>query len=211
MTHILNKTQLRIIAFTIIYTVGFYAWFVYNGNGEFVWYLLQFFAFIMVVCIALSRMPDFPTSLLLSMSLVGLLHVAGGGVTINNTPLYSYPLAMLYNGPSPDFFILKYDQVIHFLGFGLVALILRYILLRYAPTILRFPRALFAGFAALGLGALNEISEFVAVLAFTRTGVGGYFNLALDLSFNLLGIIVAMIGAELFSSLKNRKKEKSVI
>ena len=45
----------------------------------------------------------------------------------------------------------------------------------------------------MGIGALNEIIEFAAVVIFGQTGVGGYWNTALDLVFNLLGAIAATI------------------
>ena len=47
--------------------------------------------------------------------------------------------------------------------------------------------------AGLGAGALNEIIEFFITVMLQNTGVGGYENTALDLVFNLLGAIGAMI------------------
>ena len=44
----------------------------------------------------------------------------------------------------------------------------------------------------MGLGAVNEIIEFSAVLAVPETNVGGYYNTALDLVFNGSGAILAM-------------------
>jgi uncharacterized membrane protein YjdF len=45
---------------------------------------------------------------------------------------------------------------------------------------------------ALGIGAVNEISEFAAVVFLgAQESVGDYFNNALDLVFNLFGAIVA--------------------
>lgn len=49
---------------------------------------------------------------------------------------------------------------------------------------------------AMGLGALNEVSEFSAVMAFSRTGVGGYYNIVLDLTFNLIGAAGAVLLVE---------------
>ena len=45
----------------------------------------------------------------------------------------------------------------------------------------------------MGLGAVNEIIEFIAVLSFPDTNVGGYLNTSLDLVFNALGAMVAML------------------
>jgi len=44
--------------------------------------------------------------------------------------------------------------------------------------------------AASSIGALNEIIEFIAVIALDSDGVGGYTNTAIDLVANLLGAIV---------------------
>ncbi len=45
----------------------------------------------------------------------------------------------------------------------------------------------------MGLGAVNEIIEFIAVVVFPNTNVGGYVNTALDLVFNAAGAITAMV------------------
>jgi putative membrane protein len=47
--------------------------------------------------------------------------------------------------------------------------------------------------AGLGVGALNEIVEFTAVVITPETGVGGYNNTSLDLVADLIGAIIAMI------------------
>ena len=46
--------------------------------------------------------------------------------------------------------------------------------------------------AGLGVGALNEIVEFTAVVLAPETGVGGYNNTSLDLVSDLIGAILAM-------------------
>ena len=43
-----------------------------------------------------------------------------------------------------------------------------------------------------GLGAVNEMIEFLAVLTFPETGVGGYENTMLDIVFNLFGGVLAV-------------------
>jgi putative membrane protein len=44
-----------------------------------------------------------------------------------------------------------------------------------------------------GLGAINEVLEFLAVVSVPDTNVGGYENTALDLVCNLLGALLAVI------------------
>lgn len=47
---------------------------------------------------------------------------------------------------------------------------------------------------ALGIGALNEILEFGAVVFLdAQEAVGDYFNNAADLVFNLIGSVIAVI------------------
>ena len=43
-----------------------------------------------------------------------------------------------------------------------------------------------------GVGAINELVEFLAVLTVPETGVGGYENTALDLCSNLIGGFAAV-------------------
>ena len=45
----------------------------------------------------------------------------------------------------------------------------------------------------MGLGALNEIIEFIAVLIIPETNVGGYVNTGWDLVANLTGCLFAGI------------------
>ena len=51
----------------------------------------------------------------------------------------------------------------------------------------------------MGLGALNEIVEFTAVLTVPNTNVGGYYNTALDLVFNGAGAACAMIAIAIWT------------
>jgi len=48
-------------------------------------------------------------------------------------------------------------------------------------------------FTGMGLGALNEIIEFAAVLMIPETNVGGYINTGWDLVANLVGCLFAGI------------------
>ena len=50
-----------------------------------------------------------------------------------------------------------------------------------------------AAAAGMGFGALNEVVEFVVTLLVPDNNVGGYFNTAMDLVFNMLGAILAAV------------------
>ncbi|MGA7266168.1 MAG: hypothetical protein WBX21_00310, partial [Aestuariivirga sp.] len=85
-------------------------------------------------------------------------------------------------------------QLVHFYGFAVTAWMLWFILQKRAPQ-LRRTLAVYAfpALASMGLGAVNEIVEFSAVMLVPHTNVGGYYNTALDLVFNALGAIFAML------------------
>jgi putative membrane protein len=118
--------------------------------------------------------------------------MAGGGVTVGDGVLYSLPLVPIIG--TGEMTILKYDQLVHAYGFGVTAWVLWHLLSRHYPvlrgswTVLVYP-----ALAAMGLGAVNEIIEFIAVLSVPDTNVGGYLNTALDLCFNALGAVTAMV------------------
>lgn len=44
----------------------------------------------------------------------------------------------------------------------------------------------------MGVSAVNEIIELSAVVFFNSSGVGDYYNNALDMVFNLAGIMIAV-------------------
>ena len=92
----------------------------------------------------------------------------------------------------------------HFFGFGVTTLIAYHLLKPYLneETNYKIIYPLLVA-VSMGLGALNEIVEFAAVVSFPETGVGGYYNTALDLLFNMLGAIAAIF----VIYLRRKKKE----
>ena len=99
--------------------------------------------------------------------------------------------------------MLKFDQVVHFYGFAVVAWLLWHILQFHFES-LRGTASIYvySALGSMGLGAANEVIEFAAVLLFTETNVGGYFNTALDLVFNFLGATAAILT---IAALKRRR------
>lgn len=182
---------LPVALFTVAYTLAFTAWFLSAGNWEFIVYILTMVGLIALVGLTLDK-AGYPLPLLWALSLWGLLHMAGGGVPVNGSVLYNLVLVPLVDvSGSP---ILKYDQAVHAYGFGVTAWLLHQLLIRHFPssrgtwTAFTYPL-----FGAMGLGALNEMIEFSAVLMVPDTNVGGYVNTALDLCFNALGAFIAVL------------------
>jgi len=117
--------------------------------------------------------------------------MAGGGVPVGDSVLYSMHLFRVVE--TDQYFILKYDQIVHAYGFGVTAWLLWHLMTRHFPATRGSATALFYPlFASMGLGALNEMIEFSAVLMVPETNVGGYYNTALDLVFNCMGAAIAM-------------------
>jgi hypothetical protein len=93
---------------------------------------------------------------------------------------------------------LKFDQLVHAYGFGLVTWICWQGLQRafalnnvkVTPTLGLMTLCVAGG---MGFGALNEVIEFVASLTLPDTNVGGDENTGWDLVFNFLGSSLAAV------------------
>jgi len=188
-----NKINIWTLAFTILYVIGFGIYYLITKNYEFLWYI-----FIMVVLILitifLNKKFKFNSWILFGMSVWGLMHMAGGSVRIVGTRLYDVILISLVNESVAGAPIFRYDQLAHFYFYFIVTFLVYYILKDYInKNANKFMVSVFLVFIGMGIGALNEIFEFVPVLLFGNTGVGDYFNTLWDIVFNTIGAIVAVI------------------
>lgn len=182
---------LPVALFTAAYVLGFTAWFLAIGNLEFIVYVVTMLVLIALVGLTLER-AAYPVPMLWALSLWGLMHMAGGGLPVAGSVLYNLPLIPIVEVEGSV--ILKYDQAVHAYGFGVTAWLLHHLLVRHYPDTRRSWTAFTLPlFGAMGLGSLNEMIEFTAVLAVPDTNVGGYINTALDLCFNALGAFVAVL------------------
>lgn len=118
--------------------------------------------------------------------------MAGGSVTVNDATLYAYHFFHVVG--SGDGYVLRYDQVVHYFGFFVATFVAYFLLLPQMKPGFRIGVVAFVAFlAGMGFGAINEIIEFAVVLAAPETGVGGYFNTAIDLVANALGALTAAL------------------
>ncbi len=186
----LTPFRAAVLAFTLLYTAGFGLYYISAENLEFLWYVLTLLVLIAFVALTIRRSQLSNTHLAL-LSIWGLLHMAGGSVVVDGNVLYRYVLIPFF--VDGDFTILKFDQFVHAYGFGVCAVALLSIFERWTHGTVG-PRALAAtaALSAMGLGVLNEIIEFAAVVSLAETGVGDYYNTALDLLFNTIGAFVAV-------------------
>lgn len=185
----ITKTQIWIFVLTIIYVILFSIYFFATKNNEFIIYIFVLAFFVALISI-LHKKFYFPTWVLIGTSIWGLMHMAGGSVYINGTRLYDLILIPLVNKYS----ILRYDQFVHLYCYVFVTLIVFYIFTYYLKKDYnKLIISVFVVFIGMGIGALNEIIEFSAVLLLGNTGVGDYYNTAFDLVFNAIGAIIAVI------------------
>ena len=186
-----TQVQLAAALFTAAYIIAFSAWFVAAGNYEFIVYVITMVALVLLVGLTL-RKAQYPLAALWALSAWGLLHMAGGGLPVDGSVLYNLRLISIVD--TPEIFILKYDQLVHAYGFGVTAWVLHHLITLHFPETRGTATALvYPALASMGLGATNEIIEFSAVLLVPDTNVGGYMNTALDLCFNAIGAIVAVV------------------
>ena len=202
MAQTLTRNRLLILLFTLAYTLGFGAYFISHGNFEFAWYVFVLLGFIAFISYMMQKVP-LPDSVLVLLSAWGLLHMMGGGIPVGESVLYSYRIFPFYDGGG-EFFILKFDQLVHMYGFGVGAVAIHWLIRTRAPSVKPLWRSLLAALASMGLGTVNEVAEFAAVIAVEETGVGGYHNIALDLVFNLIGALLAVGVLELYLHLKKK-------
>lgn len=185
-----RSAERAVISFTLLYLLvaAILSWRL--QNWEFVLYVL-------VVLIAGLFMMNihakvrFSTGVLWLLSVWGLMHMLGGLLPVPA----SWPLGaekqVLYNvWLIPNIF--KYDHLVHGYGFGVCTWTCWQVLQPIISGEKEYiSEIILAVLASNGLGALNEMIEFFAVIWIPNTNVGGYENTGWDLVFNLIGSLIA--------------------
>jgi len=185
-----RKGQLQILIFNLVTLVFFSADFISRKNYEFIIYVGVIFVFIGLIIIS-NRKVYYPNAVLWALSIWALLHMAGGSLYIGKAKLYELMILRL----SQSHPVLRYDQLVHIFGFGTATVTLFYVLKPLLRTDLTRWTALsiVVVLTGLGVGALNEIVEFITSCIVPKSGVGGYVNTSLDLVSNLLGALLALV------------------
>lgn len=180
-----------VVLFNLAYIIGFAIYYISIKNLEFLWYIgvLGFFFFAILITLDKSK---FSLWILWGLSLWGLLHMMGGGVRIEEGVLYNLQIMHLFD--VGDTYVLKFDQLVHAYGYFVTTFVVAHI---WIPRLRKNPnRTLFylgLIFISMGLGALNEIVEFIATVSFENVNVGGYYNTGIDIISNTIGAIIAVI------------------
>lgn len=187
-----TRQHTLILAFVSLYLLIGGGYFLQDLNHEFVIYVVVIATIIGGVFLTLKH-TRFPVWMLWLLALWGLMHVLGGAVETKDGVLFAYriyPFIDLGN----EFYILKYDQVVHAYLYGLVAM-MSYHVLRVTFGVAHHTAGVFlaAVLISVGISSLNEIMEFFIAISLERNGVGGYENAMLDFIFNLGGAVLAAV------------------
>lgn len=187
-----SMAEKAILVFTGLYLAVFTVLFIRNFNIEFIAYVAVII-FIFALLYGTLDKTKIPASILAGLSLWGLLHMMGGSMPTADGVLYNWRMLQVFEG-SGELYILKFDQFVHAYLFAVVALLFLHLLRNYFGN--RHSQLLI-GFiavcASMGVGAINEIIEFIAVLTIPDNNVGGYLNTALDIVFNFVGALLAVL------------------
>lgn len=131
----------------------------------------------------------FSRLVLAGLTLWALGHLAGGTIGLDRD-------RTLYNAVLPGG--IHFDNVVHLVGFGTAGLAWWEASRSWLVPVHGHRAAVVAvavWLAGMGIGAVNEVAEFIATLVLPETNVGGYRNTGRDLIANLLGAAVAGIVA----------------
>lgn len=190
-----TRGRMLVLIFTLLYVGAAFVYFYTTGVKEFTMYLAVLLGLVAFVAWTLPR-TKLPTWALWCLSILGLLHALGGGVIVKGDVLYNLVLIPIVNNGVEGITIWRFDQLVHPYGTGIAAVIIYFFIAR-AAKLPRIWMAVIAAIAAMGVGALNEVIEFITKLTIPHTEVGGYNNTAIDLCTNAIGAIVGATFAAL--------------
>lgn len=187
---LVKKGQWPILLVNVCMLVAFAGFYVARQNYEFIIYI-GVIVFFLALILATNRKVEYPNGVLWGLTLWALLHMAGGSFSFGGTRLYEIVLLPL----SETYPVLRYDQFVHIVGFAVATLVMYHLLRPLLKAERRRWTALsiVVVMAGLGVGALNEIVEFLATVLLPETGVGGYVNTSLDLVADLLGAVLGLV------------------
>lgn len=176
------------------YLIGFTAYGVATGARQTVTYPLTVVVAGLGVA-AIDRRVGLTQLTLVGLWFWGLGHIAGGMVGIeDDSVLYNAQLL----GP------VHFDNVVHFIGFGTAGLLV------WEALRLDVPKVWMAGLTVWlfgqGIGAINEVVEYIIAKTVKDTNIGGFDNTGRDLIANLLGAATAA----LIVMHRERRTEKAV-
>lgn len=186
----MKRSHLILLLINLVLIIGFGVLFIGRRNYEFIIYVAVIIGLLGVVW-ATVRYVDYTLDALIGLTVWSAMHLAGGGVPIGDGRLYDIMVVRLTDA----YPIIRYDQVVHIWGFGACTLVAHCLLRRalHEPGKHWIAVGFVLIMAGLGMGALNEIVEFIAQEIVPDSGVGGYENTALDLCADLIGAVLGVV------------------
>ncbi|HIG52294.1 TPA: DUF2238 domain-containing protein [Candidatus Pacearchaeota archaeon] len=178
------------VYFVYLFLISLLIYIIPKGNYEFIGYavVIGFLFYFLTITDKLYKYSIFGIWL---FAIWVVLHLFGGILYFGGTRLYDI---VLINLLGPPYDILKYDQFVHTYCYFAIAILLYYPLKKYMKVSSKIPLIVFAILSAIGIGLLNEVIEFgMVIFADAADAVGGYYNTALDLVFNLIGAIIGAV------------------
>lgn len=183
----LKRNDRLVVFFTLFYLVFFAIYAAIKGNYEFIFYSL-IFLLLFELGIYVHKRIQLPALIVVGLSWLGFMHILGGNISIAGARLYDKTFLLG---------AIRYDNIIHSIGSILGIFVLNelfYFLIEKKTMIERRFYYFSLFLMALGLGLINEIVELMAVVFLNaQAGVGDYLNNAIDLVYNSIGAIVAII------------------
>jgi uncharacterized membrane protein YjdF len=161
------------------YLIGFTAYGVATDARQTVTYPLTVVVAALAIA-AIDKRVGLSRVALVGLWLWGLGHIAGGMVGLEGT-------RVLYN--AEILFPVHFDNVVHFIGFGAAGLTAWEAFRLTLPA----PWMVFVMVWLLGqgVGAVNEVVEYIIAKTVEDSNIGGFDNTGRDLIANLLGAAVA--------------------
>ncbi|MFP4027741.1 MAG: DUF2238 domain-containing protein [Candidatus Brocadiia bacterium] len=188
----LRRREIPVFIFNCIYLV------IFGGislvppiNYEFVLYAGVIVVFFLLILFS-QRKVEFPLFILWGLTSWGFLHMGGGHISVGEGRLYDLVLIPIVTRGEDA--ILRYDHVVHTIGFGMATIVCFHLIKGRLRSDKRgLVLASLVALMGMGLGALNEVIELIVVLVVPESGVGGYYNTTFDLLFNMIGAILAVL------------------
>ena len=185
--------------FTFFYVIAFGALAFFDKNHEFFYYsILMLFALTAIYLLQrkFATVYQLPLVILAGFVIAGFMHMAGGLFYIYGTRLYEVQI-----------WLLGYDNLVHAFSSFVLAFAAYNLLKPYLDTKLienKVYLTLLLMLIAMGMGTIVEMLELSGVIIFNATGVGDYFNNAMDLVFNTIG---AFIGCTVLVFYHKKKRD----
>ncbi len=173
--------------------LGFTIYFLLRGNYEFLVYAVVLALIIWLIAES-DKIFHYTNFAKWGFVVWLLFHMGGGAIYINGTRLYD---SIIINIISAPYYLLRYDQVIHGFCYFVITLFVYSIVSSISkPKSNKYLIMAIAFAAAVGISAINEIIELSTVAFFNASAaVGDYYNNALDLVFNAIGSLLALLFA----------------